>query len=115
MATRISPVTNSRFITPNEFHVNDLIQANSEIYLILNEKMLPDHFAYKVAALKYDFTTGKFEKSISRITLPGVEYYRAFGPTTRVKLFRLSAEPYPTKAWQCVSDWHNDPHHNELP
>lgn len=114
---------NSTFISPNEFHVNELIQANSEIYLILNEKMLPDHFAFQVAALEYDFSKGSFRKEIKRIVLPGSEHYRVFGAETRVKLFHLAAEPYPTMAWapqlfiQDVPnvDWHNDPHHNDLP
>lgn len=106
---------NSTFISPNDFHVDELIQANSEIYLVLNEKMLPDHFAYRVNVLEYDFSTGSFRKEITHIVLPGHEHYRVFGSETRTKLFHIAAQPYDMKAWAPQLDWHNDPRHNDLP
>lgn len=104
----------STFVGPNEFHVAEMIQFNSELYMVLNEKMLPDHFAYRVAAITWDYTNGKWDSKIHRFTLPGHETYRVFGETVR-KAYKLSAEPYPVKAWASQLDWHNDPNHNNLP
>lgn len=111
--------TNSTFIHPGEFHINEFIEISGEYYLVLNEKMIVEHFAFQVAALKWDFEKNGFEKNISRVILPGHKDYRVFGTGTRM-MFGLSETPYDSLAWQrfdgfVVQDWHNDPKHNDLP
>ena len=113
----------STFASPNEFHIGEMIQFNSELYVVLNETMYPDHFAYRVAAIQWDFNAGKFDTRIHRFSLPGHETYRVFGATVR-KTFGLSEKPYASRAWiqnpvdvpaEIRVDWHNDPMHNQLP
>ena len=105
----------STFVQPHEFKLGDFIQHNSELYVVLNEEMLTDHFAFNVAALKWDFMTGKFAKRIERFVLPGHETYRVFGSAVR-ETYGLSHEPYNSKAWmRTAKHYQNDPMHNRLP
>jgi hypothetical protein len=119
---------NSTFKNPHEFRVNEMIQANDELWVILNSELDTNHFAFKVAGLKWDFTTGRFESKITRFILVGWKAFRTMDAKTRV-MYGLNERPYDAKAFQkahyyqndrnhfpvFTPDWHNDRQHNLLP
>lgn len=106
---------NSVFVNPNEFHMGEFVQIDGELYVILNTRMLDEHFAFKAAAIKWDTMTGRFTPRIVRMVLPGHKEYRVFGSKTR-KSFGLSEKPLNAKAWRReTTHYQNDPQHNYLP
>jgi hypothetical protein len=110
----------SRFNNPLSFRVQEMIQGDDgELYQVLNSEMIPDHFSMKLAALKWDWNNGKWERTITRFILPAGNDYRVFDADTR-RTFHLSREPYSTLAWKVNGrtngvHYQNDPLHNYLP